>query len=108
MIGFVTRFVGLWFVAGALVAIVVDAAKTIAASALTMTPLGDTLFKLAPSALVATQEFVQRKMEPYVGGWLWDPVIQAILHLPTWAILAFLGFLLTYLGRRRRTRVAFA
>lgn len=108
MIGFVSRFIGLWFVAGALVAVVVDAAKTIAVSSLTMTSLGDTLFKLAPSALLASQEFVQRKIEPYVGGWLWDPFIQGLLHLPTWAILAAIGFFLTYLGRKRRIRVAFA
>ena len=108
MIGFVSRFVGMWFVAGALVAVVIDAAKTIAASGLTMTPLGAALFTLAPSSLVAAQGFVQTRIEPYVGGWLWDPVIQWILLLPTWAILAFLGFLLTYLGRRRRVRRAYA
>ena len=108
MIGFVSRFVGLWFVAGALVAIVVDAAKTIAASALTMTPLGSALFTLTPSTLVAAQEFVQQKIEPTIGGWLWDPVIQWVLLLPTWAILGFVGFLLTYLGRRRRVRMAYA
>ena len=106
MIGFVSRFVGMWFIAGALVAVVIDAAKTIAASALTMTPLGGGLFTLTPSTLVAAQEFVQTRIEPYVGGWLWDPVIQWILLLPTWAILGFLGFVLTYLGRRRRRRVA--
>jgi hypothetical protein len=104
MIGLVSRFIGLWFVAGALVAIVVDAAKSIAASSLTMTPLGAALFSLAPSALVAAQEFVQQK----IGAWLWDPVIQWILLLPTWAVLGFFGFLLTYLGRRRRVRIAYA
>jgi hypothetical protein len=104
MIGFVSRFVGLWFVAGALVAIVVDAARSIGASALTMTPLGAALFTLAPSSLVAAQEFVQQK----IGGWVWDPLIQWILLLPTWAVLGAIGFLLTYLGRRRRVRIAYA
>jgi hypothetical protein len=104
MIGFISRFVGLWFVAGALVAVVVDAAKSIGASALTMTPLGTALFTLAPSALVATQEFVQQR----IGAWVWDPVIQWLLLLPTWAVLGFFGFLLTYLGRRRRVRLAYA
>jgi hypothetical protein len=108
MIGFVSRFVGLWFVAGGLVALVIDAAKSIAASALTMTPLGSTLFTLAPSSLVATQGFVQQKIEPYVGGWLWDPFIQWLLLTPTWVVLGFLGFLLTWLGSRRRIRTAYA
>ena len=108
MIGFVSRFVGLWFVAGALVALVVDATKSIAASALTVTPLGLTFYALAPSTLISVQEFVQQKIEPTVGGWLWDPVIQWILLLPTWAVLGAIGFLFTYLGRRRRIRAAYA
>ena len=83
MIGFVSRFVGFWFVAGALVALVIDATKSIAASALTVTPLGQSLFSLAPSTLLAMQEFVQQRIEPAIGRWLWDPVIQWILLLPT-------------------------
>ncbi len=50
------------------------------------------------------QEFVQQK----IAGWLWDPVIQWLLLLPTWAVLGLFGFLLTYLGRRRRVRIAYA
>ena len=104
MIGFVSRFVGLWFVAGALVGLVIDAAKTIAASTVTVTPLGAALISLAPSALTATQAFVEQK----IGHWLWDTVIQWLLLLPAWAVLGVLGFLLTYLGRRRRARMAYA
>ncbi|HVZ13013.1 MAG TPA: hypothetical protein VG894_00995 [Bauldia sp.] len=108
MIGFASRFVGLWFVAGALVAVVVDAAKTLALSQLTVTPLGATLFAIAPSALVGAQSFVQQHIEPAVGGWVWDPLIQWLLLLPAWGVLGFLGFLLTWLGRRRRVRLAYA
>lgn len=108
MIGFISRFVGLWFVAGALVALVVDATKSIAASALAVTPLGLAFYALTPSTLISVQEFVQQRIEPYVGGWLWDPVIQWILLLPTWAVLGAIGFLFTYLGRRRRIRTAYA
>ena len=108
MIGFLSRFVGLWFIAGGLVALVIDATKTIAASALTMTPLGMAWYSLAPTTLISVQEFVQQRIEPYVGNWLWDPVIQWILLLPTWVVFGAFGFLLTYLGRRRRVRTAYA
>lgn len=108
MIGFVSRFVGLWFVAGGLVALVIDATKSIAASALTVTPLGLAFYTLTPSTLLSVQEFVQQRIEPYVGGWLWDPFIQWILLLPAWAVLGAIGFILTYLGRRRRIRTAYA
>lgn len=108
MIGFLSRFVGLWLIAGALVALVIDATKTIAASKLTVTPLGLAWYTLSPSTLMSVQEFVQRNIEATVGRWLWDPVIQWILLLPTWAVLGAVGFLLTYLGRRRRLKVAYA
>jgi hypothetical protein len=107
MIGFVSRFVGIWFIAGALVALVIDAAKTIAASALTITPLGEAWSTLSLSSIMSVQTFVQQQIEPTVGGWLWDPVIQWLLLSPTWAVFGIIGFVLTYLGRRR-TSVAYA
>jgi hypothetical protein len=109
VIGWVSRFVGLWFVAGGLVALVIDATKTIAASALTVTPFGGSISAaLGPAALMSVQEFVQQRIETYVGNWLWDPVIQWFLLLPTWAMLGAAGFLLTYLGRRRRLSLTYA
>ena len=107
MISFLSRFTGLWLTAGALVALVIDATKTIAASTLTVTPLGSAWATINRPSLMATQEFVQRKIETYIGHWLWDPVIQGILILPTWAVLGALGFLLTYLGSRRRLKAAY-
>lgn len=108
MLSFLSRFLGLWLVAGALVAVVIDATKSIAASRLTVTALGQTWYTLSPSSLMATQEFVQRTIEPVVGHWLWDPLIQSILLLPAWLVLGLLGALFTWLGRRRTMKVAFA
>ncbi|MEX0853198.1 MAG: hypothetical protein WD036_07950 [Bauldia sp.] len=108
MIRLLSRFVGLWLIAGALVTLVVDATKTIAASALTVTQLGPAWYWLSPSTLMSVQEFVQRRIESTIGGWLWDPLIMWVLMLPTWAVLATFGFLLTYLGRPRRIRPAYA
>ena len=108
MIGFISRFVGLWFIAGAMVAFVIDATKTIAASALTVTPLGEAWSALSLASVLSVQTFVQQQIEPAIGRWLWDPVIQWVLLSPTWAVLGVLGFLFTYLGRRRRARMAYA
>jgi hypothetical protein len=108
MIAFLARFVGLWMIAGALVALVVDATKTIAASRLTITPLGLTWYSISPSSLMRAQEFVQRTVETYIGHWLWDPVIQWILTAPTWVVLGLFGGWLVYLGRRRQVRSAYA
>jgi hypothetical protein len=106
MIGFLARFTGLWLVAGALVALVVDGTKTIASSSLTVTSLGATWAAINPALLMRTQEFVQRSVETYVGHWLWDPVIQWILMLPTWVVLGAVGAWLIYVGRRRRIKTA--
>ena len=108
MLLFLPRFIGLWFVAGTLVAVTVDAAKSIAASTLTLTPFGAALHALAPATLLAAQTFVQQSIEPHLGGWVWDPVIQSILLLPTAAVLGAIGLLFTYVGSRRPRRAAFA
>ncbi len=108
MIAFISRFIGLWLVAGALVALVIDATKSIAASALIVTPLGDAISAYSVATLMSLQEMVQQKLEPYVGGWLWDPVIQGLLMLPTWVVLGIAGFLFAWFGARRRRRTAFA
>jgi hypothetical protein len=108
MIGFLSRFLGLWLIAGALVALVIDATKTIAASRLTVTALGEAWASLGMASLMAAQEFVQQTLEPTIGRWLWDPLIQSILLLPAWVVLGALGFLFTWLGRRRRIKVAYA
>lgn len=108
MLGFVSRFFGLWLIAGALVAAVIDATKTIAASTLTVTALGEAWASIGMTSLLATQTFVQQSIEPVLGRWIWDPVIQSVLLLPAWLVLGGLGFLFTWLGRRRRVRVAYA
>lgn len=109
MIRFLSRFLGLWLVAGALAALVVDATKSIAASRLIVTPLGVAWSNVSVSSLMGFQEFVQRSIEPTTGRWLWDPVLQGLLLLPTWVLLGALGFLFTWLGSRRsRMKDAFA
>ena len=108
MIRFLSRFIGLWLIAGALVALVIDATKTIAASALTVTQLGSAWYNLSPSSQMTVQEFVQRRIEAYIGDWLWDPLIMWILLLPTWMVFGVIGFLLARFGQHRRAKSAYA
>ena len=108
MIAFIARFIGLWMIAGALVALVIDGTKTIAASALTVTPLGQSWYSISPSTLMSAQNFVQGTVEAYIGHWLWDPLIVWILLLPTWLVLGLLGTWLVYVGRKRRMTAAYA
>ena len=98
MLRFLSRFIGLWCLAGALVALVVDGAKTIAAGSVVTTPLGLLWFQVSPASLNAAQAGIQRNVHPF----LWDPVIQTILQAPSFVVFGVLGILLMLAGRRKR------
>ena len=100
MFSFVFRVTGLWLVAVAVVAAAIDGTRTIAASKLILTPLGQHWYQFAPQSLNAAQAGVQRHVSPL----LWDPVIQSILLLPTWLVAGLLGALFVWIGSRRRRR----
>jgi hypothetical protein len=100
MLRFLARFFGLWLIAGAMVALVVDATRSIATGSIAITQLGPGWFAISPTTLVGFQQLVQQGLEPYIGAWLWDPLVTWLLLLPTWGVLGASGFLLTYLGRR--------
>lgn len=55
------------------------------------------LTELAPAKIAA----VQRSMHPL----LWDPVVKSLLRLPAWVLLAAIGLLLAWIGRRRPQRI---
>ena len=67
-----------------------------------------TWFNLSPATLTATQSFVQENVERYAGHWIWDPIVQWILMMPSWAFLGILGGILAYVGRKRRLAAAYA
>jgi hypothetical protein len=99
------RFAGLWLVAGALVALVIDATRSIAASVLVFTPLATTIDAMfGPAPLASAAAFVEKE----IGNWLWNPAISSLLALPTWVVLGALGFFFTGLGSRRRSRPRYA
>ncbi|MBB5753906.1 hypothetical protein [Prosthecomicrobium pneumaticum] len=107
MFSFLSRLLGLFALSIGVVALVVDGTRSIATSSLTLASLGQTWFSLSRDSLAAAQGFVAGHVEPHVGAWVWDPVVQFLLTLPTFAVFAALGALLILAGRRRR-RAAFA
>lgn len=100
MLKFIARILGLWLIAVALVAIVLDGTRTIAAAQWAVKPLGQYWYEWSPSTLNLSQAAVQR----YVDPGLWDPVILWILQQPVWISFGALGFFLVWLGDRRRRR----
>ena len=98
MLRFLCRWIGTLFVAVGIVAAVVDGTRSVAASELVMTPLGQSWYSISQSSLNAAQAAIQRHVHPAV----WDPVIQYILLTPTWVVACVLGLLFLVIGRRRR------
>ncbi len=102
---FVLRFIASWFLVVGIIALVHDGIKSIAnEGGFVMTALGKHWFDLEPSSLNAFQAGIER----YVAGWLWDPVVIAILQSPTWIVFFVLAGLLYWLGRKRRRTNIFA
>ncbi len=100
MFRFLFRILGLVAVAVGLVGIVVDGAKSIAAHALVVTPLGEAWAMLAPQSLQAIEDASTTNGI----GFLWDPVLVSILALPNWLVLTVVGYLLiAATAPRRRT-----
>jgi hypothetical protein len=97
MLRFATRFLGFWLVAGALVVAVVDGAKSIAASSLVTTSLGETWATIA--ALGAGESATAT---PLTAPWPFDMPLQWLLAAPTVAVLAIPGVALLILGAKRR------
>lgn len=106
MFRFLVRLAGLFAIAGALIALVVDGTKSIAASSLFVTSLGQAWFAFDPASLQAAQAAVASHIEVHVGSWVWFPVIQFLLTLPVWLVFGGAGALLVIAGRPLPFRAA--
>ena len=98
MLRFLSRFVGLWLLAGALVALVVDGSKTIAAGEFVTTPLAGMWASISPDSLVAAEAYIVDSVSPL----LWIGIIAPILNAPGFVVFGLLGIALMLLGRRKR------
>ena len=94
MLRFLLRFAGLWLVAGAFVAIVIDGTRSIAAGALVITPLRD-----AWSAVHAASLDRLRGAGEGAGS---ETLLPFLLGVPVWAVLGVTGLLLLAAGRKPR------
>lgn len=98
MIAGTLRLIGFWLLAAAIVALVIDGTRTIAAGALVWTPLAKTWLQLHAGSLTALQAMMEKNAHPL----LWNPGMTTILQMPTVVVLAILAFLFLWAGRPRR------
>jgi len=85
----------------ALILLIIDGTRSLAASGLVATPLGETWAMLHTDSLVGLREFVATRF----FGPLLDSAVAGILSLPGWLVLGVPGGLLAWLGRSRRSRL---
>jgi hypothetical protein len=100
MLRFLVRALGLVALAAAFASAVIDGARSIANNALSVTPLGAALARLAPAKMEQLPALAA-KIHPK----LWDPVLIDVLYVPTSVALAVVGIALmalASLGRERR------
>jgi hypothetical protein len=97
MLRLLSRFIGYWCVAAALVAAVVDGAKSIAASTLVTTPLSESW-----AMVVSLDKSAGAAPGSMALPWPLDAVLAWLANVPTVAALAVLGFLFLAAGRKRR------
>ena len=99
MLRFLVRALGFVALAWAFAAAVMDGARSIANSAVLLTPLGTTLARLAPEKFEELPAAAAR-----IDPKLWDPVLIHVLYIPTFVALAVVGLVLTALAPPRRGR----
>ncbi|SHF67431.1 hypothetical protein SAMN02745157_2715 [Kaistia soli DSM 19436] len=102
MLRLFVRLGGLFALAGAVIALVVDGTKSIAASALVLTPLSEAWLAVNSVSLGRAESFI----EGHLGRFAWEPLATALLGLPVWLVFGAIGALLLLAVRPARLRVA--
>ena len=104
MIRFLFRFVGLICLAAGFILLIYDGTKSIAGNMVFLTSVR-TLWELINAGSLAK---LKPMIEPYAGGFLWDPLMVAILAAPSWSLLGAFGIMFLVLGRRRKPLIGYA
>jgi len=98
MIRLLVKFFGVIFMVLALITAILDLTRSIANSAITITPLGQEWFNFSRDSLSIAQSFIQRYLHPAI----WDPFIQFLLLRPSWLVLFGFSIIFLWMGRRRK------
>ena len=84
----------------AVIMAVLDGARSVAASAVVLKPLGVSWFETSPDTLNLAQAIIQRYLLPVI----WDPFVIWVLNQPGFAVMAVLSLLLYIAGYKRKRR----
>ena len=100
MLRFLFRLAAMVALSVAVIMAVLDATRSVAASALVMTPLNSSWLAVSPDTRAAFETFVRAKASPII----WDSGIAWVIAQPGFAVFAVAALLLYAIGYRRRRR----
>lgn len=98
MFRFIFRLAAMVALSVSVIMAVLDATRSVAASALVMTPLNSSWLAVSPDTRSAFESFVRDKVNPL----LWDGAIAWVLSQPGFAVFAVLALILYAIGYRRQ------
>ncbi len=98
---FLLRLTGTWMLGMALVLLIMDGTKSMAANALMITSMGDVWTMVHAASLSGFQAAVASSPVKFI----WGPVIQPVLSWPGWAVLGLPGIILAFLGRSKKNAI---
>lgn len=100
MFRFILRLLAMISLCAAVIMAVLDGARSVAASAIVLKPLGVSWYETSPDTLNLAQAIVQRYLLPVI----WDPFMIWVLNQPGFAVMAVLSLLLYMAGYKRKLR----
>jgi hypothetical protein len=97
----ILRVLGTLLIAFAVILIIIDGTKSLAANGPVFTSLEATWLGMHGDSLAAVKGFLESRL----FGPLISPIVSAVLGFPGWAVVGLPGLLLAWAGRSRSERV---
>lgn len=104
MTRFLIRFTGMWLLAGAFVALVIDGTRSISASRLVINRFAETAAEAFPGVVASLRAANEQSLPP----WLAEALATYILNAPLWVVLGILGALFVLVPRRRTPTIGYS
>ena len=98
---FLLRLTGTWLLGIALVLLIMDGTKSMAADTLMITSLSDVWAMVNLSSLLQFETMVSTSAAKFA----WGSLIEPVLGWPGWAVLGAPGIVLAFLGRSRKNGI---
>lgn len=95
------RISGTWLLGAALILLIIDGTKSLAANALLLTSLGETWMAMLPESFAAAADWsIGNGLDPY-----WALLNSTLLGWPGFLVVGIPGLILAFLGRSRSTQI---